>query len=333
MKKTVDLPLIEPLYSTYQNQGPGSAVIMSNPSIQNWYFNQICVLTCTRRFLHGFTSPEIGIVDSLWVNNPYLDKKIYYLRFMKGCVHRIIRNLLDDGYYICFTGVDDYYVKGKSWYHERHFKHDGCICGYNQENKTYCIYSYDKNWVYRKFWTTQKSFDTGMKAVFKIGEYNNLYGIKAKNDKVAFSPEIALSKIKEYLDSTLDKYPETEDGVVYGIVVHRYISKYIDKLYEGSIPYEKMDRRVLRMIWEHKKVMLERIRLIEQELSLDTEISDAYVAVVKDTDAARMLYASHHMRRRDASLPVISKKLIWIEERERELLTALLEKSKGATQK
>ena len=79
------------------------------------------------------------------------------MQFMKGYIHPLIRNLLDAGYYVCFVGVDDYYVKGKSWYKERHVNHDGAICGYNQEDKTYCLYSYDSNWVYRKFWTTQKN--------------------------------------------------------------------------------------------------------------------------------------------------------------------------------
>ena len=42
------------------------------------------------------------------------------------------------------------------------------------------------------------------------------------------------------------------------------LPKYIDKLYDGSIPYDRMDRRVFRLIWEHKKIMLERIEAMEK---------------------------------------------------------------------
>lgn len=333
MNKIVDLPLLEPLYSTYQNQGPGTAIIARNPSIRNWYLTQVLMLTCTRKFLNGSTTPEIGIEESLWDNNPYLEKKFYDMRFLKGYTHYVIKNLLDAGYYVCFKVVDDYYVKGKTWYHERHFPHDGCICGYNQADKTYCLYSYDQSWIYRKFWTPKKSFDAGMQAMFKQRKYGSICGLKPTKERVVFSPDIAFQKIGEYLDSSFDKYPETAEGTVYGIVVHDYIAKYVEKLYDGSIPYEKMDRRVLRMIWEHKKAMLERIMLIEQTLSLDAKISNAYLSIVQDADTARMLYASHHMKRRDSILPVISKKLISIKKRENELLKTLLEKRIGEKEK
>ncbi len=331
-KKKIELPLVEPLYSTYHYQGPGTAVLVNNPSIRNWYLNQVMILTCTRKFLRGFTTPEINIAESSWESNPYFDKKWYAMKFLEGHVHFVIRKLLDAGYYVCFNGVDDYYVEGKSWYHERHFDHDGCICGYDQENKTYCIYAYDHNWIYHKFWTTQKSFEEGRKAQFKKKRYGSICGIKPKGDPVVFSHETALKRIAGYLDSDAEKYPETAEGTVYGIVVHDYIAKYVGKLYDGSIPYEKMDRRVFRMIWEHKKGMLERIKLIEESLSLDHSLSDAYASVVREADNCRMLYAAHHRKQRNSVLPVIQKKLLVLKDKEQELLTELLKKSKGEKQ-
>ena len=332
MKKKIELPLVEPLYSTYHNQGPGSAVLVNNPSIRNWYLNQVMILTCNRKFLNGFTTPGISVAEGTWNANPCFDKKWYGMQFLEGHVHFVIRKLLDAGYYVCFSGIDDYYVEGKSWYHERHFNHDGCICGYDQENKTYCIYSYDQNWIYRKFWTPQKSFDAGRKAQFKKKQYGSICGIKPKKDQVVFSHETALKKIAEYLDSNMEKYPETEEGTVSGIVVHDYIAKYVGKLYDGYIPYEKMDRRVFRMIWEHKKVMLERIALIEDALSTDHAISESYRSVVREADNCRMLYAAHHMKQRNSVLPIIQKKLLALKEKEQKLLTELLEKAKGEKQ-
>ena len=331
--KKIELPLAEPMYSTYHNQGPGTAVLVKNPSVRNWYLNQVMILTCNRKFLNGFTTPEISIADSPWNANPYLEKKWFDMQFLEGHIHFVIRKLLDAGYYICFGGIDDYYVEGKSWYHEKHFNHDGCICGYDQENKTYCIYSYDQNWIYQKFWTAQKSFDAGRKAQFRKGQYGSICGIKPKGDQVVFSPEVALKKIAEYLDSNMEKYPESAEGTVSGIVVHDYIAKYVGKLYDGSIPYNRMDRRVFRLIWEHKKAMLQRIALIEEALSLDNTISEAYKEVVREADNCRMLYAAHHMKQRNSVLPLIQKKLLSLKAREQELLEELLQKSKGEEKK
>ena len=329
MKKIVELPLLEPLYSTYHGQGTATATLTESPSLVNWYYNEVLILSCNRKFLNGYTSPQINIRNSEWSANPYFHTHNYYNRYLKGYVHYVIRNLIDDGYYVFFNGVDDYYVEGKSWCHEKHFAHNGCICGYNQGDKTYCIYAYDKDWIYRKFWTPQKSLFAGMKAMFKQGKYNGITGIKPKKHRISFSADIALKTISEYLNSSPEKYPETEDDTVYGIAVHDFIAKYIDKLYDGSIPYERMDRRVFRLIWEHKKVMLKRIELIEEAMSFDNTISEAYKDVVREADNCRMLYASHHMKQRNSLLPIIRKKLLSLKSLEQNLLTELLKKAKG----
>ena len=178
-KKRVELPLLEPIYSTYHYQGTYSACLCNNPSIKNAILNESIVLTCTRKFLNGFTTPEINIEKSSWLDSAHLDKQVFTLRYLDGQVNYVIRRLLDEGYYVYFSGIDDYYIKGKSWYHEIHHCHDGCICGYDQSEKTYCIYAYDQNWIYKKFWTTQASFNRGRESSFKRG----VYGRKHFNPK------------------------------------------------------------------------------------------------------------------------------------------------------
>lgn len=328
MNKSVELPLIEPVYSTYHN-GIFSAAIVDNPTIRNWYLNQVMILTCNRKFLSGYTSPVINIIGTSLQDNPYLDKKWIGMQFLKGYINVAIRNMIDEGYYVYFSGVDDYYVEGKSWYKERHFNHNGAICGYNQADKTYCIYAYDSNWIYQKFWTSQKSFNAGMKAMFKKKSYGCICGVKPLHNNVDFSPKTALETIAKYLDSSMEKYPKDGEGAVYGIVVHEYIAKYVGKLFDGSIPYERMDRRVFRLIWEHKKVMLERIQCIEKALGMQPDISKKFAPLVKEADNMRMLYASHHMRRRDSVLPIIQKKLLLLRDEEEKLLKELLEKTRG----
>ena len=326
MNKHIELPLIEPLYQTYHNQGPGTAIIGNNPTIRNWYMNQVMNLTCNRKFLSGFTSPQITIPKSDWGSNPYLDKKSISTQFTKGYINPIIREMLDNGYYVAFVGIDDYYVEGKSRYKQRHIGHDGLICGYDQEEKTYCMYAYDSNWIYRKFWTPQKGFNAGRMAMLKKDKFCNICGLKAKEDQVEFSPKTAYIKLQEYLGSNLEKYPFEGEDNVYGIVVHEYIAEYVSKLYRGDIPYDRMDRRVFRLIWEHKKAMLERIALIEQSLDMDNEVSEKYKPLVAEADTMRMLYASHHMKRRDSVLPIIKNKLLTLMKNEQELLTVLVEK-------
>ncbi len=330
MKKAVELPIVKPLYSTYHYQGNGSAVLKNNKSIRNWYYNQVMNLQCTKGFLQGRTTPDIKIPLSFTVDNPYLDRHALPMKYLNGHVHPVIRALLDDGYYVAFHGIDDYYVSGKSWYKKKHFNHDGLICGYDQTDKTYRIFAYDQNWIYRVFKTPQKAFDNGRKAMFKQQQYGAICGLKPKNDPVELSPTDICTNLKEYLNSTFEKYPPEQDGVVNGCIVHDYIALYLDKLAEGYIPYERMDSRVFHLIWEHKTVMSQRIQAVESKLQLGHKMGDRYGQIVKEADNMRMLYASHHMKRRDALLPVIRQKLIAMKDQEETLLKNFIEDMEGA---
>ena len=329
MNKSVELPLVRPIYSTYHFQGSGAAILAANPSIRNWYLNQVMILSCDQRFFAGHTSPELTIQDSFWSDNPHLEQHSYPMRFLNGQAGPIIRAMLDDGFYVYFEKADDYYIKGKSWYHQRHFAHDGLICGYNQAERTYSIYAYDTDWIYQRFATPQKAFHAGQKAAQEQGEEGFIHAVRPLAREVAFDPAVVYHKLLEYLDSSLEKYPPGMTPGVYGIAVQEYIAWYLDRLLDGSVPYERMDRRVFRLIWEHKAVMLERIQKTEAAFELSRAISSQYQHLVSRANAMRMLYASHHIKRRDSVLPVIRRDLLWLKDEEQKLLTQFTDQLGG----
>lgn len=316
MAKKAELPLVKPLYGTYHYQGASSAIIQSNPSIKNYFYNSALNLKCERKFLTGYTSPEIGIVGSGYDVNPHLEKLKIPMKCAKGYLPFLIRSLIDNGYYVAFGGVDDYYMEGKSWYQEKHFDHDGLIVGYDQNDKTYTIYAYDQNWQYRTFKTPQACFEQGRRAMEKENPEGFIVGLKPLPNKVELKPLQIAQKIREYLDSTygrfpldLEKAPLEKKPFVFGILVQDYICLYLDKLLDDSIPHDRMDRRVFRQIWEHKAVMLERIRACEEHLHLGDDFGNAYAPFVKKADNMRMMYALYHQRRRDSLLLSIKQGL------------------------
>ncbi len=329
MKQNVELPISEPVYGTYHYQGSASAILQENPDIRNWYLNQAVILYCNRRFLYGYTSPEISICDTSFWENPYLETVWFPMKYLGSSMHSVIRALLDDGYYVAFGSLDDYYIEGKSNYGVQHFDHDGLICGYDRKEKTYSVYAYDQSWVYRVFQTSWKSFEEARKSSFKRGFYGSLHGLKVKPDKAVLDPAHICGRLRDYLNSSLDKYPLYVNDTVFGIAVQDYIAMYLNKLADGSIPYERMDRRVMRVIWEHKKVMLERLRAVEDKLGLSHEISMRYEPLVRQAEDMRMLYASHRMKRRDSVLPVIRDKLIALRKTEELLLREFLVKAEA----
>lgn len=330
MSKSVQLPIAEPLYSTYHYQGNSGAILTENMSIRNWFLNRVMNLSCSRLFLYGYTSPFVSVKDSSDGENPYIEKISFSMRYLDSDIHRVIRRLIDDGYYVSFSGVDDYYVKGKTWYHEKHFIHDGLICGYDQNDKTYTIYAYDKSWVYRTFKTPQRAFEAGRRASLADGFCGTICAMKVKSENVELRPEEICKCLKEYMNSSLNMYPLYSDGMVYGSAVQDYVAMYMNKLADQTVPYERTDRRVFRMLWEHKKVMLERIVAVENKLKMNREISSQYADIVKEADALRMMYASHRMKARYPILLTIRDRLILLKETENRLLTGFIEKMDGA---
>lgn len=328
-KKKVELPLCEPIYCAYNHLGAGSSILTDNPSIRNWYLNEVMILSCTKKFLTGYTSPQMNIRGGTHHSNPYLSKVRYDMRFLRGYISYVIKELLDQGYYVSFSGVDDYYLEGKSWYKQRHFAHDGLICGYDDEKKTYSILAYDCNWLYKKFCVKQSSFEKGRKSMSKNGVRGYIYGIKPKQDIVEFDPKKMLQTLERYLYFDTGIEPTTKEPLVCGITVLDCIALYVEKIINGQIPYERSDKRVMRLIWEHKKLMLERLQKTEAVLGLDNETSKAYSSLVADADRIRMLYASHFASRRDSVLPIVLETLIKIKDAEEELLSEFLEKAKG----
>lgn len=329
MNKKVELPIVEPMYSTYHNQCAATAMIGSNPSIRNWELNESVALFCERKFLNGLSTPLISVVESQYELNPHLDSVYIDLAENKQQFNALIRHFVDSGYYVYFNNVDDYYLDGKTWYKQRHFYHDGLICGYDRESKAYCIYAYDISWKLNKLWIPYRSFNKGLQSMRKVGRQGYIIALKPTDTLVAFEPSRAIINLKDYLNSTFEMYPTSEQGIVFGIIVHDYIAMYLDRIAEGLIPHERVDRRVFRVIWEQKKVMLERIQKLEETLDFPQNWSVEYEKIVREANNIRLVYASYTIRKKETSILIIKEKLLWIKQQEEKILNDIIKKTEG----
>ena len=326
----VELPVSkDPIYFAYHFEATGASLVIKNPSIRNWYLNNVMQLCCNRRFIGGYTTPFVYINNSSYWYNPHLERICIPIRFLGNSIHEVIHRFLLDGFYVAFEGADDYYIDGKSWHKERHFIHDGLICGYDDIEKTYSIRAYDKSWLYRTFKTPQNSFGKACKVALKTVNYSRICGVRVLQDNVEINEKQILNGLIEYLDSDFEKYPPYVPETAFGIVVHDYVAIYLYKQLSGAFPYEKIDKRIFCAIWEHKRAMLERIVAVENKLCLGNAVSSQYAKVVKDAETMRMLYASHVLKRRDSILIKLKEGVISLKEKERHLLGMFIEDMKG----
>lgn len=320
----VMLPYVEPMYSTYHWLASAGIPAKQNCTSDNWYYNNTIEWCCTNKFLNGFTSPEINVESGNIWHLSFLENIRVNTRFTYRCVLDVIKTMLDEGYYIDFCGADDYYIKGKSWYKQRHFDHDGLIIGYDDEKKTLTLAAYDQRWLFNVFETPQVGFVKAMQVLCNKGSYGSLHALRAKKDVLELDLKNILNKLKNYLSSCIDKYPLSTSETVWGMVVYEYICLYVDKLMDGSIPHERIDRRVFRLIWEHKKCMLGRIKAVENLCGWDNKLSSDYEEIVKMADKMRFIYSKFVIKYSSKHLEKMQLLLMDIKRSELDLLTKFL---------
>lgn len=326
MNDSVMLPFCVPWFATTQIYAAPGLAMAGHPTAYNGYLNQCITLICSRRFLRGYSGPQLWIPKANIGNFDFLEKFAITSKYGHPYFKTIIRQMLDDGYYVYFNGVDDFYMPGKSWYGIRHMNHDGIICGYDESDETYSIAAYDINWVYNLIRIPQACFFEGLESSMQRGVFGTITAYKMKNVDVPLNERKILDGLKAYLSSTVDKFSLDEDGEVDGIAVHDFFAMYLDRLKDGSIRSEKMDWRAMRPIWEQKRCMLDRIRAIEEKQGWDTELSRAYQPLVEIADRARMMYAMYHKNQKSALLDKIKRGILEIKDKEHEILQALIKR-------
>ena len=330
MAKSVALPFIVPNFATLQSTGAAEFAMIGHPTAYNQTLNQATNICCSRKFLGGFTSPQVSIPNISIDAYKFIEKYSVNFRFVYDCCLEIIKAMLEERMYILYDGVDDFYLPGKSWYGTRHMHHTGIICGYDDNDETISIIAHDINWVYNMIRVPQKCFLEALRSSLDSKIYKNMTAYQIKDNTVVRINENEMLKfLKEYINSSFEKYPIDGSGQVSGIIVHDYLAMYIDKLNDGSIPYEKMDWRALRPVWEHKKCMLDRIKAVENKKGWSNELSERYLPIVERANCIRMMYAMYHKNHNNKLLDKIRDGLLQLSKDDRILVEDFINKLEG----
>ena len=277
--KSNSLPIAKPFYSVSHSQGTIGAILYNNPSMRNWYLNNSLVLHARADWL-GSNRPKLrmDVCQSNIEDNPYIDRQQLLMTFLDGCISRVIRNMIDRGWYVYFGGVDDYYMKGRAGYHTRHYLHDGLICGYDREKSTYSIFVYDEYMRYSLFELPQRCFDRARKSSEQMEYCGMLVAVRPQHIQIKFDPVLMLEKLRDHL-SPSSAWNYDESGVtVYGIEAHECAIHYLESV--ASLEGERnVDIRPFKMLLEHKRFMFERLETLERYYGLEADYSTRYKKV------------------------------------------------------
>jgi hypothetical protein len=327
MPESVSLPFCVPVVAfTPAYAAPGIAM-NGHPTAYNAYLNQSTTICCSRRFLNGLTTPQMRLPRSKLEHFSCIERHEVSSRFGHPYYRELIKLMLDQGFYVFFIGIDDFYLPGKCWYGIRHMPHTGVICGYDDKDKTYDIATYDINWLFTLIKVPQECFFEGLEYCIENKQYGAITAYKVKEDIVVdLDEKMILFYLNDYINNTVDKYPLDQQGGVEGIAVQDFLALYLDKIKEGFIPAEKMDWRAMRPVWEHKRCMLDRIKAIEKRRGWDTEFSSKYAPLVEDTNRVRMMYAMFHKTQKESLLDKMKNGILTFKSKEEEILKDFIKK-------
>lgn len=315
---------VEPPYNTYMFLANHGIIAMQNPNGYIWFINNTVELICERKFLNGYGALELRTNPRGLRANDNIEKVDVSSQFCIEEMIKISKAMLDSDYYIVYDTVDDYYVEGKSFYGERHFYHDGLILGYDNSDDTFTMAAYDRTWNYRIFKTPQEGFKTALFKSWERKQYPRFVASKPLKKPEMLNLNFIASELEKYINSDFDLYPINGDNQISGIVSQEYTIIYLKMLIDGKIEYAKLDWRIMRMLWEHKKCMYDRINAIEDYLGISHSISEEYKRIVNDSNVIRLQYVKCQFKKNDDLLLAIAKKLENINKIEKQLISRII---------
>lgn len=319
------LPCEYPVFSSYHYQISGMIPALINPSGYNWYINECVGLSCSDMFFSESDTDGLMIDNSSFTENPNLDVCVLdEIGDWESVIARIKSEIVEDRY-VYFCGADDYYIAGKSNYGIYHMSHDGLIYGFNDKECELSVLAYNKDWVCKPFTVSYSAFENSLHNILngKKKWYGFFSFIKSKKDYIPIDLFRIKTELCDYLNSDLKKYPFTSNGKKSGIVVYDYLCKLFELVSEGYISPEGLDWRLMRVLWEHKKCMHDRIKTVIELTGGDRSVCCDYEKVVNKANHARMIFARYCLRPDVSLLNSISAELHTIKSTEKELLTTV----------
>lgn len=250
-----------------------------------------------------------------------------------GGVKQFIIDCIDLGRYI-YTWADEYDISSKFSYRENHIFHDIFIYGYDLE----------KNCFHTLGFGTDMKFSSHLipfEQLHSLEDTFDYWDIKIfvleRNDQFNDSNiDLSLLNIwlNDYLrsvDSSFRYRPliysygfNSENGDLrYGISVYICLEEYLESVKIGQ---SSRDIRPFHILWEHKRIMAERIKyLIDNAYIEDDGLLEKAEQLEKNVLSIRNLLLKHFMMKTDIPEQHMKEKLLAAKEKDIELVERFID--------
>lgn len=343
MNNKKKLPLGEALTSTYLYDAyPLSVLPAHGNDYLEWFLSNYIQLNANKDIVKE-NNVFLEFYGPQALKSPFLNKQnILWSAFTNlGInVHDYVKLHIDQEYYI-YCQVDEYYIPNRQAYQAYHFIHDLFVYGYNDIDRIYYILGYNKDFIFSESTCSYNDFEKGFRNNFmdktkfvwsdkiRVFQYNNTY-------KYHFNLELVKHLLTEYLSGqnsyeTLNRFDEPRYDRVYGIDVFDKVLEHLTIVKENSLSVNKskeiyLDNRIFRLIMEHKKIMMMRMKYINEHFMDISDLLSSYKQVEEIAGKNHGISIKFRNNENVVLLDKLKENIKLIVTLDREVLQALVEK-------
>jgi len=334
-KKTLETS--SPFLTCYMHHSCLLSITQHKEGFHDWFHSNYFQLRCQRdllkyKFTDYFNFYNYDFAIYPWPNANV--EKLSRAAFDKQNLDIIdfIVSMVDLDYYLYFF-VDEYYLPIHSNHNQQHFTHDILIHGYDFENETIDVCTFNQEQLFGNYQVSFDSIRTSFVEAHPRADYDKyLYFISSKaNSDYKYDIANVKALIDDYLHSrdtsvrnSMHKNPEVQ--MAFGLDVYDVLLDYCSLFREDKIFY---DIRPFHVLWEHKKCMIANIQYIEQQGYLDpenaAEILNRYRIIEQKCQSIRVRFLKYEITKSDKLLTKIEGLLKEVHNEEKEILEHLVQ--------
>lgn len=244
------LPYRIPCTETYQGIAFVLGILLECENVREEYYNRYVNLTCCKT--DDLRKLELKPYNVEWEDfrtSGIAEMDLYHLENIeKTKCAGFLRERIDQGNYLLLYSIDEYYLSYSDSYLKEHVKHDTYIRGY--KGNEFCVIAYS-NKKLRMLTVPEKEIVDALYARMELDpetdfcSFRICESIERQRDYSLFCDELA-----EYMRG------EVRDEVL-GVEVYSVLLDCLKKCLDDND--KELDLRALRMLWEHKKMLLDHL--------------------------------------------------------------------------
>jgi hypothetical protein len=323
------LPLVSPPTETYQGISFILGVLLANENTKNVYYNNYINIQCIDT--DNIEEVKLNFTNVLWENyrlSGIAEMNMYCLDNIHcDCFVNFIKERINQGNYLLFYNIDEYYLSYSNSFQNTHYCHDTYVYGY--ENSTFCVMAY-KGRKLSKFNIPMSELQNGLYCHINAGNNLTFCTFRPTCGKIEC---IDMKRIRRALfDYYHSECSENADSSnIYGISIYDVLIKCIKKNILGKVANPYIDFRTFRLLWEHKKILKDHILKINELTDLKSK-EDNMVMIGEIEAMAEMIFnlvIKYSLNDKINILEDVCVYLAQLRKKEKELINLLLAELKN----